>query len=131
MAPEPVADARRTKGRAARESGYDAEGAAANYLMGQGVQIIARNFRSKGGELDLVALDDDTLAFVEVRLRSHGCFGGAEESITPAKQRKIIRTAQLFLAKNPAHANKPCRFDCVLMNAPGNFQWVRDAFRLD
>lgn len=122
---------RQERGRAARSSGYDAEGAAAQFLHGKGVRIIARNVRSKGGEIDIVGADRDTLIFVEVRLRRHKDFGSAADSITATKQRRIANAARYFLLRHPALADKPCRFDCVLMDAPGKFDWLRDAFRLD
>lgn len=123
--------ARQERGRASRVSGYDAESAAADFLQTQGVRIIARNFRSKGGEIDIVGIDKDTLIFVEVRLRKNTKFGGAAESVTFAKQHRIANAARFFLLRQPSLADKPCRFDCVLMDAPGHFNWLQDAFRLD
>lgn len=128
--PAPAA-ARQERGRIARTSGYDAEGAAVEFLHARGVRIIARNVRSKGGEIDIVGTDRDTLIFVEVRLRQHKSFGSAADSVTVTKQRRIANAARYFLLRHPALADKPCRFDCVLMDAPGNFEWLRDAFRLD
>lgn len=122
---------RQERGRNARTSGYDAEAAAIEFLQNSGVQIVARNVRCKGGEIDLVAKDKGTLIFVEVRLRQNTRFGGAAESVTPSKQRRIALAARYFLCRNPSMAALPCRFDCVLMDAPGNFDWLRDAFRLD
>ena len=122
---------RQERGRAARTSGYDAEAAAAEFLQAQGVSILGRNVRCKGGEIDLVGKDQGTLVFIEVRLRKSARFGGAAESVTVTKQRRITLAARYFLFRNPAMAELPCRFDCVLMNAPGNFDWLRDAFRLD
>ena len=122
---------RQERGRTARVSGYDAEAAAAIFLQKQGVRILARNVRCKGGEIDLVGKDERTLIFIEVRLRKNTRFGGAAESVTITKQRRITLAARFFLFRNPAMAELPCRFDCVLMNAPDNFDWLRDAFRLD
>lgn len=122
---------RQERGRTARTSGYDAEAAAVEFLHTKGVRIIARNVRSKGGEIDIVGTDRNTLIFVEVRLRRHKDFGSAADSVTLTKQRRIANAARFFLLRHPALANKPCRFDCVLMDAPGNFDWLRDAFRLD
>lgn len=125
------AAARQERGRSARTSGYDAEGAAAEFLQSKGIRIIARNVRSKGGEIDIVGIERETLLFVEVRMRQHKDFGSAAESVTLTKQRRIAHAARYFLLRHPTLADKPCRFDCVLMDAPGNFDWLRDAFRLD
>ena len=129
--PRPGGAARQERGRAARESGYDAENAAVDFLQSKGVRIVARNVRCKSGEIDIVGNDHGTLVFVEVRLRKNKGFGGAAESVTQTKQRRIANAARFFLLRQPALADKPCRFDCVLMDALGNFEWLRDAFRLD
>ncbi len=105
--------------------GAEAEQLAADYLLGQGLHLVARNFRCRGGEIDLVMRDGATLVFVEVRARSSAAFGGAAESISSAKQARIILAAQHFLARHGIDA--PCRFDAVLLQA-GRLQWLRAAF---
>ncbi len=79
-------------------------------------------------------LEQDTLVFIEVRYRSTDSFGSALESITPAKQEKIMRAAQGFLHKHPQWQNSDCRFDVVALNdnhhQPVDIQWVRHAFML-
>lgn len=129
--PPAPAPARQARGRAARTAGYLAEDAAAAYLAGQGVRILERNVRSKGGEIDLVGFDGATLVFVEVRQRSGSRFGGAAASITAVKQARIVHAARLYLLRQPALEKHPCRFDCVLIDSPGQYEWLRDAFRLD
>lgn len=105
-----------------------AEQSAEKYLQRQGLELIARNFRSRFGEIDLIMQDKSSLVFVEVRLRSNPGYGGAAASIDAHKQRRIIRAAQQYLA-GLAHI-PPCRFDAVLMDgAQGeNLQWLKNAF---
>ena len=100
--------------------GRAAESAAARFLERQGCRILAANFRAKGGELDLVALDDDVLAIVEVRYRASDRFGGAAGSITRAKRGRIVRAARTLLAANPPLARLAARFDVVEVSGPAD-----------
>lgn len=113
--------------------GEAAESLAAAHLEAAGLRLLARNYRCRGGELDLVALAGRTLVFVEVRLRGSAAFGGAAESITAKKRRRVILAASHYLATHPADAGRDCRFDCVLLARleRGAIEWIRDAFRLD
>jgi len=113
-----------------KAAGDAAEALAARYLEGRGLRVLARNFRCRGGELDLVCRHGDTLVFVEVRLRRRSDFGGAAASITGRKQARIILAARHFLARHPALARFACRFDCVVMaDLDGaSLEWLRDAF---
>lgn len=106
-------------------SGAAAEDRAADYLQRQGLKLVARNWRCRQGELDLVMRDGNTLVFVEVRSRASAAFGGAGASITPAKQAKLIRAAEHFLLQQ-AHRGA-CRFDAILIEG-GQLQWLRSAF---
>ena len=119
---------RQTSGSAGRQ----AEDLAARFLEKKKLRIIARNYRCRGGEINLVCRDGKVLVFVEVRLRQNTAFGGAAASVTAIKQRRIILAAQHFLMTN-ALTNDDCRFDCILMNGTsGNdIEWLRDAFSLD
>jgi putative endonuclease len=110
--------------------GEAAEQLAADYLVRQGLTVIARNFRIRGGEIDLVCRDGKATVFVEVRLRSRGDFGGAAASITATKQARLILAARHWLVR---HGETPCRFDCVLFDGLGadNIEWLRDAFSAD
>jgi putative endonuclease len=107
-------------------TGADAETLAAQFLVAKGMTIVARNVRSRFGEIDLVARDGATLVFVEVRLRRSQAFGGAAASITRAKQSKLVAAARLYLA-NLRH-EPPCRFDAVLFDRldVGRATWQRD-----
>ena len=106
--------------------GAAAEALAAEFLQGQGLTIIARNYRCRGGEIDLIASDGDTLIFVEVRLRSDAAFGGAAESITMAKKRRLAFAAAHYLSR--LNREPPCRFDAILLAAldPGRIEWLVD-----
>lgn len=105
--------------------GAQAEQQAAQYLQQQGLKLVAQNYRGRFGEIDLIMQDGATLVFVEVRLRRSANFGGAAASIDTRKQRRIVRTAQQYLA-GLAHI-PPCRFDAVLLDDDG-MQWLRNAF---
>lgn len=109
----------------AQASGGAAEDRAAAVLERAGLAIVARNFRTRRGEIDLIARDGDTLVFVEVRLRRGAAFGGALGSITSHKRRRIEAAARQYLmglARTP-----PCRFDVVALEG-GDAQWLRGAF---
>ena len=73
------------------------EAAAAGYLRRNGYQILVTNWRCRLGEIDIVACDDQTLVFVEVRTRRSARLGSPEESVTPAKQRRLVDLAQTYL----------------------------------
>lgn len=121
---------RQQRGREARAAGYIAEEQVAHWLAERGVQIVARNVRCKGGEIDLVIDDHGTLGFVEVRQRSNSKFGGAAASITARKQQRIALAAQFFLLRHPRLADRPCRFDAVVIDGASAPDWIKDAFRL-
>ncbi len=111
--------------------GARAEAAAARYLRGRGSRLIASNVHCRGGEIDLIVDDRGTIAFVEVRLRSHASHGGAAASITPAKRRRIVRAARHWLATDGgAYRHRNLRFDALLFE-PGGFDrptWLKAAF---
>ena len=94
-----------------RSAGAAFEQRAGATLERAGLKPLARNYTTRHGELDLVMLDGDTVVFVEVRYRVRAGHGDAAASVTRAKQDKLIRTAQLWLAAHAQHANRPCRFD--------------------
>ena len=91
---------------------------AEHFLLQNGLQLIARNFSTPSGEIDLVMRDTEHVAFIEVRYRGSTRFGGAIHSITPAKQRKLKRCAALFVSRQEAWSQHPCRFDVIAYDAP-------------
>jgi putative endonuclease len=110
-----------------------AEERAAEYLRAAGLVVLARNLRCRAGELDVVGLDGDVLAVVEVRQRSRTDFGGAPGSVTSVKQRKIIRTVRFFLLQRPAWRGLTIRFDVLclegMVQGAHRITWLKDAFR--
>jgi putative endonuclease len=115
------------------EMGRAAEAAAARLLERLDYRILRRNFRAKGGELDVVALDGEALAIVEVRYRASGDYGGGAASITSAKRGRIVRAARALLACDPLLARLPARFDVVEVTGPAgglDCRLIRGAFSL-
>ena len=120
-----------TTGNTRQTAGREAEACALRHLQAHGLQLIARNWLCKRGELDLVMLDGDTVVFVEVRYRRHAAWGGALESVDARKQQKLIKTAQLFLQNESRWTRNPCRFDVIAIAPAGQTQdlnWIRNAF---
>jgi putative endonuclease len=106
--------------------GAAAEALAADFLANRGLTILHRNYRCRGGEIDLVARDGATLVFVEVRLRRNRAFGTAGESITAAKRRRLRFAALHYLSR--LGREPKCRFDAVLLDALADekIEWLRD-----
>ena len=111
--------------------GQRAEQLAFDYLIDHGLFPVARNFHCRGGEIDLIMLHEDCLAFIEVRFRMTDVFARAVDTVDARKQRKIIRTAAMFVAQNRRFGNSIMRFDVVGVEGPEpvSIDWVRDAFR--
>lgn len=126
------------------ELGRSAEDLAVAHLEAAGAQILLRNFRRRSGELDIIALQNNTVLVVEVRLRSRTDYGGAAASVDAIKQRKIIRTTEQLLQMHRDLARRPVRFDVVVvMPTPSSLsspdaptdssgawqvEWIRHAF---
>jgi len=108
-------------------AGTRAEDLCAELMRRAGLQVLARNWRCRHGEIDLIARDGGTLVFAEVRLRRDARYGGAAESITAAKRARLVAAARLYLAGKP---EQDCRFDVLLLDAldAGRVRWLRDAF---
>ena len=116
-------------GASARQlAGYAAEQRALDYLSARGLRLLARNYRVRVGELDLVMTDGAELVFVEVRRRASSAWGGAAASVTPEKQARVRRAAQAFLADRwGARRWPPMRFDVVAIEGE-RLDWIRGAF---
>jgi putative endonuclease len=114
--------------------GAHAEQWAQQYLETQGLAIVANNYRSPRGEIDLIMREENTLIFVEVRLRSNKQFGSAADSIDARKQQHLIHAAQHYLQSKKLWDQVPCRFDAIcLIKDPDNgnkyqVEWLRNAF---
>lgn len=104
---------------------------ALEFLLGKGLTLISRNFRCRGGEIDLIMQHDECLAFVEVRYRSSSRFSNPELTVDFPKQQKILRTAALFIAGSRQFARHTVRFDVVAIIGGGDteIRWIPDAFR--
>lgn len=103
---------------------------AARHLRWRGYRIVARNFKAAGAEIDLVALDGDTLVFVEVKARRSLAAGRPEEAVHWHKQRQIRRAADMF-ARRSRVRDRPVRFDIVAITGEGRgrqIEILRDAF---
>lgn len=117
------------------KQGEEAEAACCDYLKSQGLKLVNKNFSCRQGEIDIIMLDKKILVFVEVRFRKNNNFGGGLESITPAKQLKLRKTAELYLQQNNQYQN--ARFDVVSMSKNNQtmvngqqyiFEWITNAF---
>ena len=95
--------------------GKRGEDLACRELERRGYAIIARRYRRRGGELDIIARDGPTIVFVEVKTRQDRAFGSAEESVGFIKRRRIVRIAQEFVAEHHLDACS-CRFDVVAIH---------------
>jgi putative endonuclease len=102
----------------------------AYYLEQNGCTVVVRNYRSRFGEIDIIARNKKFLIFVEVKTREQGSLENPLEAVTPAKQRRLIRTALLYLQAHPT-ALQP-RFDVAAVTtqnrSPVSIQYVADAF---
>lgn len=110
-------------GRAGEDHALEVLGAA-------GLELLARNFRCRLGEIDLVMRERGTLVFVEVRQRRSARFGSAAESVTPGKQRRLRAASAVFVAWHPALGGMPMRFDLVAIDGRGagrepGVEWLR------
>lgn len=109
------------------------EESALKFLKSKGYKILAKNYKSNLGEIDIVARDKDTICFVEVKTRSSDKFGLPQEALSNFKQRQIAKTALSFLKENKL-LDKKARFDVIALTYQGNspkIDLIRDAFELD
>lgn len=111
-----------------RRQGDFFEQLALDYLSQQGLQLLARNVRWAGGEIDLIMQQLDCWVFVEVRYRADWRFGGPLASITPTKQQRLQQTALWYLQQQGQ--SPVCRFDVIAISgdAPWQIEWIKNAF---
>ena len=100
---------------------------ALTYLKLRGLALVTVNFTCRGGEIDLIMRDRDTLVFVEVRQRDGSGYGGAAASISPAKIRRLVRAAQTYLLRYTRLP--PCRFDVLAVDGE-KIDWLRNVIEL-
>ncbi len=114
-----------------QERGKYGESVALHYFLEKGYSLIQQNYRSRWGEIDLILKSSErpaTLVFVEVKYRQSTRYGAAIESVSRAKQRKIIRTAQDYLLKHEHEG--PCRFDIIGLQTE-NLCHIENAFECE
>ena len=108
------------------------EDQARRYLSARGLELLESNYRCRFGEIDLIMRDAQTLCFIEVRFRNSLNFGGASASITPAKQRRIIKAALFYLSSHRPGMNQALRFDALLIQQQDrnklDYNWIQSAF---
>jgi putative endonuclease len=98
-------------------------------MQAAGFTLVARNYRCRAGELDIVARRGSLLVIAEVRLRSSALFGGAAASVSAAKRRRIVLAARYLLAQQPRLAALAVRFDVLAREAGSNeLDWIEGAF---
>lgn len=120
-----------------QRDGDEGETLARRHLEASGLVFVERNLRYRDGELDLVMRDDagtvPVIVFVEVRRRAGASYGGALESVTAAKRRRLVTAATRYLTALGLRTAPPCRFDLVTIDGDPvlRIAWHRDAFRHD
>jgi putative endonuclease len=113
--------------------GKAGEDLALDFLSRRGYRIIARNYRTRYGEIDIIAVDGDTFCFIEVKMRRQIRYGAPEESVSRLKQRHMVRAATCFL-KDRDLLERPSRFDVVSVDHTGpdpKIELIQAAFVLD
>jgi putative endonuclease len=110
--------------------GREGERVAERFLKKKGYAVVERNYRCRGGEVDLIALDRRVIVFVEVKTRTDHEFGNPLEAVEPRKQRRMIHAARFFLHEKKLH-QRDARFDVVGISWPGDdpvVEHVQNAF---
>ncbi len=112
--------------------GKAGEDRAAAFLKKQGYRILERNYRAPYGEIDLVALHQGELVFIEVKTRTSDAFGAPELAVDPRKQRRMIKAALGYIKYKKLH-QVPCRFDVVAITATNEkeVELIQNAFEMD
>lgn len=117
-----------------KDIGNWAENLACEHLQQQGWHILARNFHCRGGELDIVAKQQQTLAFIEVKYRRSMAYGGPLSTITQSKRQRLIVAAQRYLQQQPQYKPYQARFDLIaICGRPEQqleLQWLPSIFSL-
>ena len=107
--------------------GKSAEKAAQRYLTARGLTTLATNYSCRQGEIDLIMDDAGTVVFVEVRYRKNAAYGSPLETVTAAKQKKLLIAAKHYLSENKLIENTQARFD-VIGICGDQYEWVKSAF---
>jgi putative endonuclease len=112
--------------------GKEGEDRAAKYLAKQGYRIIERNYSTQNGEIDLIALHQGEVVFVEVKTRTNDSYGSPELAVNPRKQSRMIKAALGYIKYKKLH-QVPCRFDVVAISTgkEQEVELIRNAFEMD
>jgi len=112
--------------------GDNAEKQAADFLISNGLSVIAKNVSSKFGEVDIICKDNETIVFVEVKYRKSSSYGGAISTVSKTKQQKLKLCASFYLQQLGLNEyNTPCRFDVVTLQGSldkPQLTWLKNAF---
>lgn len=108
------------------QKGWHYEDIALDYLLGQGLKLVQRNYRCKWGELDLLMQEQNTLIIVEVRYRKNAHYGSALESVTTSKQARIATATKHYIMTYKI--NQPIRFDVLAITGNIPPDWIKNAF---
>jgi putative endonuclease len=117
---------------AGKQLGQEGEERAARYLSRRGYRILERNYRTPGGEIDLIALHEGVVVFVEVKTRTSNAYGAPELAVTPHKRRRMVKAALGYIKRRKFH-QVPCRFDVVAISAATEqeVELIQNAFEID
>lgn len=107
------------KNKSTRETGAEAEDAACAFIERSGIRVVERNYRARGGEIDIVGRQGDVLVFVEVRCREDEEFGAPEETVRHPKRRKVAAAAKEYIGTIPPGSWREARFDVVAVVGRG------------
>ena len=128
------------KSRSTKQIGDEAERLACQYLENKGLTLVEKNYRIKGGEIDLVMRDNQHLVFIEVRCRNNANYGSGAETVDGRKQARLIKAATVYLLEKSSQATQPARFDVMSISAiqhssqsssrpQPEIEWIKDAFQ--
>ena len=108
------------------QKGQHYEDLALSYLIDQGLELVARNYRCKWGELDLLMQERGALIVIEVRYRKNSYYGSALESVTTNKQGRIVAATKHYIMTYKI--NQPIRFDVLAISGDIKIDWIKNAF---
>ena len=102
-----------------KEIGEKGEDRAVNYLLSKGFAIIERNWRTKGGEIDIIAYKNDILVFVEAKTLPNGTMDMIQRELNYQKRQRILKTSKRFLLNHRQYSNSYVRYDVIVIDMPG------------
>lgn len=115
-----------------RAVGTSGEERAISFLQDHHAKILAKNYRTRYGEIDLILQDQPYLVFLEVKFRNNFRLGAPQEAVTLRKQKTICLVADMYLLRHRIRSDTPVRFDVLALWETDSghlcFQWIRDAF---